>query len=426
MRRLELVIPAEYKNDVSRVLDEEEVGYTASGPLDGPDEAELVTISFPAPVNAVEPILDRLWDYGLEDDDASVVVLPAESIISNRADALRSRYSSSAESGTRIAREELLARAQNLVPGMVVYFVMLILSVVIAVAGLVANSVAVVVGSMVVAPLMGPALAASVGTVVGDRELFVRGISMQISGVVVSVIVAIGFASLVRYIHIFPVDQIMTIGEISSRTSPDFLALVVAIAAGAAGAYSLSTGSSTSLVGVAVAAALVPPLGVVGIGLAWGRPMVSIGALILVLVNLLAINLVAIAGFYYQGYRPRNWSEIGTVRIAARRRIAVLAVCLLVLSSFLGVVTIGELRAATIREDVRADVTEVIDNPAYADANLVEVQFISDNSLPTSQPERVVVTVGHPPGESFPGLLNDLRDAVDDSIVVDLNFEQEA
>ena len=425
MRRVELTIPEARKPAVKRVLDGTGVGYTASGPLDGPNDVQLVTVTFSAPVNAVEPILDRLWDFGLADDTASVTVTPVESVVSSRVEELRTRFSRSSESGTRIARAELLARARDLTPGLYAYLVLLILSVVIAVAGLVANSAAVVVGSMVVAPLMGPALAASVGTTLGDRGLFERGVVMQVVGVVVAICVATGFAIVVRWIHLLPADGVLTVAEISSRVAPDLLALVVAIAAGAAGAYSLSSGTSTALVGVAVAAALIPPLGVVGIGIAWGMPMVALGAFVLVAVNLVAINLVAVFVFNVLGYRPGRTGNEEAVRSTVRRRLSVLLVSLLVLSSFLGVVTIGEIRASTMEEDVRADVEGVLASPEYADVEVVAIQFIGDDSLPVSQPERVEVIVGHPPDQSHPGLATDLRAAVDPSIVVDLSFEQQ-
>ncbi|NIN68813.1 MAG: DUF389 domain-containing protein, partial [Anaerolineae bacterium] len=53
-------------------------------------------------------------------------------------------------------------------------------------------------------------------------------------------------------------------GEILARTSPNLLDLLIALASGAAGAYAVSRKDvSAALPGVAIAAALVPPLGVV-------------------------------------------------------------------------------------------------------------------------------------------------------------------
>jgi len=57
-----------------------------------------------------------------------------------------------------------------------------------------------------------------------------------------------------------------------SRAFPSLLDLGVAMAAGAAGAFSLSRESiRNSVAGVAISVSLVPPLAVAGIGLALGR-----------------------------------------------------------------------------------------------------------------------------------------------------------
>ena len=59
--------------------------------------------------------------------------------------------------------------------------------------------------------------------------------------------------------------------EIMSRVKPTLIDFGIAMAAGAAGAFANTRRSiSTAMPGVAIAVALVPPLSVVGIGLAQG------------------------------------------------------------------------------------------------------------------------------------------------------------
>lgn len=425
MRRIELAVPVERAAAVRDVFDEAGVAYTASEPREGRNGTELVVVRAPVPVEDVERVLDALDEaVGIDHEDGYLVVDRPEAVHGDRPIRREAAAERRPTAGT-IPRAELVARATDLVPRSESYFTLLVLSVIIAVAGLVTNSAAVVVGSMVVAPLMGPALSTGVGTVIDDAALFRRGVWLQVAGVAVSVVVATAAAVVIEWIHLFPAEDLLAIPEITSRVAPDLLALVVAIAAGLAGAYSLSTGSSTTLVGVAVAAALVPPLGVVGIGIAWGMPVVAVGAFVLVVVNVLVINLAGIGVFWLQGYRPRGWDRDAALRRTAIRRATVLAVAILLASSFLGLVTLAELEVADTKGDATAAIEDTLDDPAYDELDLIDVRFDTDDSLPVSQPERVVVEVGHPPGET-PSELAAALDAAVDDLAVDVSFDVQA
>lgn len=99
-------------------------------------------------------------------------------------------------------------------------------------------------------------------------------------------------------------------GEVLARTSPDLRDLIVALAAGAAGAYAtLRPDISASLPGVAVAVALVPPLAAIGITLEAGRGDLAGGATLLFAANLLAILLAGTAVFLLTGFVPRRRLE---------------------------------------------------------------------------------------------------------------------
>jgi len=116
-------------------------------------------------------------------------------------------------------------------------------------------------------------------------------------------------------------------GEILARTRPNLLDLVVALASGAAGAYAMSRkGVSAALPGVAIAAALVPPLGVVGTGLAISRVDVAAGGLLLFTTNLVAITLAGAVVFLFLGFRPTRGVREREVQV---RRALVISVLLL-------------------------------------------------------------------------------------------------
>jgi uncharacterized hydrophobic protein (TIGR00341 family) len=420
------MIPTGKREAVLGVLDDEDVDYAVSDETSGRDYTAIVT--FPLPTAAVEPVLDELRNVGIE-ENAYTVVVQAETVVSERFEALRERYESDESengNGNRIAREEVVARANEMAPTVRPYMLMTAVSAVVATAGLLLDSPAVVVGSMVIAPLIGPAMATSVGTVLLDRDLFERGVRLQVLGFVLGIAVAAVFAYLLKSVHLvnFGPEELVAIGEVAERLAPDFLSLVVALAAGFAGAYSLSSGVPSSLVGVAIAVALVPPTAVIGVGIAWGLPAVVVGSTVLVLVNFLSINLAALAVLWYQGYRPRQLFYEDAARAATIKRIGALAVAIALLSVFLGGATFFSYQSAVVEEEVRTDVRTVLDRPAYQDLELIEVT-VERGGLPFApEPQRVIVTVGQPRGQSYPQLADEIASTIDtgQELAIEVHF----
>jgi uncharacterized hydrophobic protein (TIGR00341 family) len=388
------------------VLDDEGIDYIIHEESSGRDIEAVVT--FPLPTNAVEPVLESLRDVGLNDDTYTVIT-EANTVLSRDFDALEDRYAEEKDED-RIAREELTAKAEDLAPSLQTYVIMTVISAVIATAGLLLNSPAVVVGSMVIAPLIGPAMTANVGTVVDDHELFVRGVKLQVFGLLLAIASATVFALLVRTANVVPpIADVTSVQQVRERVAPDFLSLVVALGAGAAGVLSLTSGVSTALVGVMIAVALIPPAATVGIGIAWGQPLVSLGSGVLVLVNILSINLAVLVGLWYQGYRPEHWFREGSARSATVKRIGILVVSILVLSAFLGGVTLNSFQQATTESEIQDRVEEHVDPPRQ----VLNVEIEQSSSVLFQEPRHVIITVGIPPGTDTPGLANQLDSVVD-------------
>jgi uncharacterized hydrophobic protein (TIGR00341 family) len=421
VRLVHVSVPAGKRETVLRTLDDQGVDYVVSDESSGREVTAVA--SFPLPTNAVEPVLDALRDAGLG-DEAFTVVVDAQTVVSRQFDELAERYAEEEPSEDRIARQELVASARDLAPERLNYVVLTVVSVVIATAGLLLDSPSVVVGSMVIAPLIGPAMATSVGTVVDDRDLFVRGVRLQVLGFAVAVVAATAFAVAVRALTLVPPSlDVLAIGEVGERVAPDVLSLAIALGAGVAGAMSLRSGVSASLVGVMIAVALVPPVGVIGIGVAWGLPWVVLGATVLVSVNALSINLAAMVVFWYSGYRPDSWFRTDEARAATLKRVGVLVAVLLVLSGFLGAATLASVRTATAEQDVREEVAAVVaDTP---EATLLEVDVQRGDNPIARRPTAVVVTVGHPVGAAPPPLVDRLAgrlEAAGHDVAVEVRF----
>lgn len=84
MRLVHVLIPAGRREAVLRELDEEGVDYALT-PEIGREEYEA-EVSFPLPATAVEPVLNRLREVGIE-EDGFTVVLAAETVVSKRFEA---------------------------------------------------------------------------------------------------------------------------------------------------------------------------------------------------------------------------------------------------------------------------------------------------------------------------------------------------
>lgn len=416
MRLVQLLIPTGKRDAVLGVLTEEGIDYVLTDETSGREFTAVVT--FPVPTNALEPVLEELRDVGISDDGYTVIV-DANTVISSQFEELEETYAEE-EDEDRIAREELTSKAKDLAPSLSNYALMTIISAIIATAGLLLDSPAVVVGSMVIAPLIGPAMTANVGTVVDDNEMFARGVKLQAIGLGLAVASATAFALLVRYANVIPpLADVTSVGQIRERVAPDFLSLIVALGAGAAGVVSLTSGVSTALVGVMIAVALIPPAATVGIGIAWGQPLVSLGSAVLLLVNVLSINLAVLVGLWYQGYRPEHWFQESNARSATVKRIGVLAVSILVLSAFLGGVTLDSYQRATTESDIRESVEGSVDSPA----SVLSVEVESTNTAIFQRPRRVVVTVGLPPDAEQPLLADQIDIAADDAAGRDVATE---
>lgn len=232
------------------------------------------------------------------------------------------------------------------------FFVLIVLSSIIATLGLLLNSGAVVIGAMLVAPLMSPILGFSLGMVLGDVRLVRLSVESMFKGVALALLIAVFIGIL------SPIKDVTA--EMTGRTQPTLLDLGVALASGMAGAYALSRKEvGAALPGVAIAAALMPPLGVAGLGLAVGEPQVAGGAFLLFAANIAAISLAGVIVFVLLGVRPQTWQPEARPRM--RRGLIGFALLMLVIAVPLGVIMAGIVRHADTRNEIRVVLTERID-----------------------------------------------------------------
>ena len=165
------------------------------------------------------------------------------------------------------------------------YIFLTLISAGIALLGLMIPSPAVVIGAMLLSPLMGPIIGLGFGIATLDfREIRRSGLAL-IGGSVAAILLTMVMVAL------SPVQTITS--EIAARTQPTLFDLLVALLSAIAGAYALIRGRGGTVVGVAIAIALMQPLAVVGFGVATWNWTVFAGSLLLFITNAVTIALTA-------------------------------------------------------------------------------------------------------------------------------------
>ena len=182
------------------------------------------------------------------------------------------------------------------------YVLLLLVSILMATTGLFQDSSPTIIGAMILAPLMAPVISLSMGLIRSDRTLIV----VSTRTIVISVVVAVGAAAL--YTYSMPFTHLTD--EMRSRMHPTLLDLAVAILAGIAAAYGYANENvGKSLAGVAIAVALVPPLGVAGVGIGWGDWQMFNSAFLLFLANIAGIVAAAGMMFYLLGFSSWKYAS---------------------------------------------------------------------------------------------------------------------
>ena len=253
------------------------------------------------------------------------------------------------------------------------FFLLVVLSAVIATLGLLTNSAAVIIGAMLVAPLMSPIIGIGLASLTGDARLFRDSGVALARGAILAVLMAVILTWGNRHLPFVTLQELPV--EVLSRTHPSPIDLTIALAGGMAAAFALAMPSiSAALPGVAIATALMPPLGVIGIGIAMGRWEVAGGALLLFLTNAVTIAFAAMLVFFALGFAPKR--EAGR-RIP--RALAVSAVFTLILLVPLTLLSASFFRDAAENRQIDAVVKEEVSklNDEF-DAELTSLRPLQD------------------------------------------------
>ena len=195
------------------------------------------------------------------------------------------------------------------------YGVLTALSCAIAILGLLLSSPAVIIGAMLISPLMNPIILFGFSLATLNLHLVRR----SLTAIAVGTVLAVGQSAIIVWLS--PLQAITP--EILARTQPNLFDLLVAIFSAIAGAYAVSQRVGETIVGVAIATALMPPLAVIGYGIATHNWAIFSGSGGLFMTNLLAIGLTAslVAKFFGFGAttasRVTLWHTLSIIAVFA-------------------------------------------------------------------------------------------------------------
>lgn len=172
------------------------------------------------------------------------------------------------------------------------FFYLTGLAMLMATFGLLIDSVAIVIGSMLIAPLLYPILGIALGLTMSNYGVFNRSI--------ITLGKSFGVGLLLSFLATLFLAEgdVTTSFEIMNRTDVGLLHFLIALIAGAAVSFTLGQSEwSESIPGIAISVALIPPMAVVGIGLATFNLTIATGAFVLLMVNILGIVFAAMVTF---------------------------------------------------------------------------------------------------------------------------------
>ncbi|MCG7848906.1 MAG: TIGR00341 family protein [ANME-2 cluster archaeon] len=312
LRLIEIFIPPKDEYRVKKVLQDLKV-------LDIWQERfskDLIHIKILLPIEDTEEVLDLLEKHISRVEGYRIMLFQVEASIPRPEQPEREVPEGEVQPNdqkpnsktARISREELYSDIDTTIKLSKTFILLALLSSVVAAIGILQNNVPVIIGAMVIAPLLGPNVAFSLATTLGDINLAKRALKANMMGI----LTVFSFAAFVGFIFKFDPN----IPEILSRTKVTLGDIVIALAAGSAAALSLTTGVSSALIGVMVAVALLPPLVVFGMLMGHGEWQLAMGAMLLVLTNLICINLSGVLTFLAHGIRPRKYGDADRARKA--------------------------------------------------------------------------------------------------------------
>ena len=293
------------------------------------DEMEIFEFTAIAPDDTARTILEKMSK--MLDTRQREIMITSQTLDAAFSDYLMNLEQQEESKNTGRLAEEFHAIAEPSVEFNKNLFAMVIIASVVAVVGLFTDNAALVIGGMLLAPLIGPMTAFAFNVAVAQPQKMLKatinGFSLLAASFVTAIVLTVATSQFVD----LPITE-----EIILRTETSFVFLALAIALGIAGGIAMSSNIPGILVGVAIAAALVPPAAVTGIGLAMWELDLFLSALVLTAMNVIGLILGMMTVFFTKRITPRKYHE----KEKGRKYMAITMSIFVALSVIVGLITI--------------------------------------------------------------------------------------
>jgi uncharacterized hydrophobic protein (TIGR00341 family) len=325
LKKIEVIVHTDEAKNVEEVLDK--IGLLFSTLEVHIETKEYKFFSTLLPDELAEDTMSKLADcIDLEQKENMISIYDVKGVTSTFMDKLKEKASE--KKTTANPTEELVEKTDRYTHFNKDVLAMTSLATLVALAGLFLDNVVIIIGAMILPPMLGPITALAVNANLGRAKKLVHS---QFS--VIFLITTIIFISAVTT---FIASQFLnlprTSDQIIARTSVTVFDVLVALILGIAAGLVFRVALSENLFGVALSAALVPPATVSGIQLAFANEILFVGSLILVLVNLFALEFGCTLMLRVMGVTARNYYKKGEGKKNATYSIILLAILLIILA----------------------------------------------------------------------------------------------
>lgn len=288
------------------------------------DSESVCVISAVLPDEILNDAMGKISELlDLRKTDNQIVVTDVLAYISTKLDRLQEKYQSTKSENPL---EFVIQPLEQFIRPNLNSVVLIIISIVVAIAGLFLNNEAIVVGSMILSPILGP-----INAVVANASL---GRMRKVAYAEANVFLLVGISLLSAYLLTEVLKNITSLTitpAILIRSSVTTFDVIVAVVLGIASALGLQTKLPETLVGVAVAAALVPPLAVTGIFAALGNFHLAEQSFILAVTYLFGLKVGGMLTLQVTGFSPRKYWEASKARKYRIRSLMLFSAVVLIL-----------------------------------------------------------------------------------------------
>jgi len=361
MRSIHVIIPAEKESIVTSVLENLNV------PFEKIASDSTVMLILTVADEHVETVIDSIRKIG-------VGTLYGTYQVYNIEFAARAAELPITLKTKRVSREEILSDIWSQAELNRNFILASILASILATLGLLTDNIIITIASMIIAPYFGPILGTSLGIVLNIDELRRESLKSEFIGLGLSVLTGFGFAMVLPYTG--PTHRILAI------SNPTYIDIIFAVVAGIAAAISVISVAPVALVGVAIAASIVPPAVNVGIGLSFalrGDPLagsIIYGSALLLTINVLAINSMSIVFFWLVGIKPgESIRKELMAKKAARQKLLAIVIAFLVVSAPITFATITHYQEKRIENEIKNSVISYI-NTHYPGIEIIDITVI--------------------------------------------------